>query len=352
MRILLLSLALLLVPGLAMAEPFLAVANGYQCSQCHINLTGGGMRNSFGAQFSRSLLPAQTGAMDKQFAAFTGDVIGLGMDARVAARQHEIDAADTNLDFATDRVTLYVTAKVTDTVRVYLDQKVSPGGSLNREAWAKVDFNAFYLKAGRLFLPFGMRLEDDSAYIRQFTNINFDTPDNGIEVGHIGDHVSAQLSVTNGTGGTAEVDDGKMVSGRFAWVEPGYRVGVSVNRNVMDAGTRTMYGIFAGARTGPVGWIAEFDRLRDRFGPSAADYNVGLLEADWQLRRGHYARATIDRLQSPTDSLDTRTRYSVSYLWFPLPMTELRLVARKSHSDNDDPFANGREFFMQLHVYF
>ena len=353
MRMLILTIVLMLAPGRAMAEPFLAVANGYQCSQCHINWTGGGMRNGFGAQFSRSLLPAKPGAMDKAFAEFTGDAIGLGMDARVAARQREFSGVDTNLDFATDRVTLYVTAKVADNARVYVDQKLSPGGSLNREAWAMLGSEALYVKAGRFFLPYGMRLEDDTAYIRQFTNINFDTPDNGIEIGHIGDHVSAKLSITNGTGGSAEVDDGKMISGRFAWVEPDYRVGISVNRNDTDSVTRNMYGVFAGARTGPVSWIAEYDRVRDKFSSSPdAEYNLALFEADWQVRQGSYVRAAIDRLQSPSASLATRTRYSLSWRWFPVPMTELSVIARKSRSDSNDPFDNGRAYAAQLHLYF
>lgn len=351
MRILI--VLLLLVSVAARAEPFLAVAYGYQCSQCHVSPTGGGMRNSFGAQFSRSLLPSRPGAMDKRFAAVTGDVIGLGVDSRFAVRQREVSGVDGHLGFATDRVTMYVTAKVSNDVRLYVDQKMSPGGSINREAWAKVSFEKFYVRAGRLFLPYGMRIEDDSAYIRQFTNINFDTPDNGIEIGHVGDHISAQLSVTNGTGGAAEVDDGKMVSARAAWVERRYRVGVSMNRNDTDAGIRNMYGLFLGARTGPVGWIAEYDRVRDEFsGLRVADYNIGLVEADWKLMRGNFVRVAIDLLQSPTDSLATSRRYSVSYLWFPMPMTELRIMVRKSSSDSPDPFANGREYLAQLHVFF
>lgn len=351
MRILI--VLLLLVPAAGRAEPFLAVAYGYQCSQCHVSPTGGGMRNSFGAQFSRSLLPARPGSMNEKFAAITGDVIGLGMDARFAARQREVSGVDTSLGFGTDRVTMYVTAQVAGNARLYVDQKMSPGGSINREAWAKVSFDQFYIRAGRLFLPYGMRIEDDSAYIRQFTNINFNTPDNGIEIGHVGDHISAQLSITNGTGGAAEVDDGKMVSARAAWVEQSYRVGASINRNTTDAGTRNMYGLFLGARTGPVGWIAEYDRVRDEpNGLPVADYNLGLVEADWKLKRGNFVRLAIDLLQSPTDSLATSRRYSLSYQWFPMPMTELRFVVRKGSTDSPDPFANSREYLAQLHLYF
>ena len=79
----------------------------------------------------------------------------------------------------------------------------------------------------------------------------------------------------------------------------------------------------------------------------------GAMNQVWQSRRCAGKNGLrVDLLQSPTDTIATSRRYSVSYLWFPLPMTELRFVVRKSSSDSPDPFANGREYLTQLHVYF
>src|SRR2546423_913617 len=55
-----LTLAVLLAAG-AHAEPYLAVAQGLKCSQCHVNPTGGGLRHAFGNACAQTQMPAHPG---------------------------------------------------------------------------------------------------------------------------------------------------------------------------------------------------------------------------------------------------------------------------------------------------
>jgi hypothetical protein len=273
---------------------------------------------------------------------------------RFSLRQIDIDDVDDNQDFATDRITLYVGAQLNERISLYLDQQIAPGGSINRAAWVRLNLtDSLYLRAGKMFLPFGIRLEDDFALIRQLSNINFNTADNGVEIGYIKDAWRFQLAATNGTGGAAEIDDSKQISFLGSYVQPGWRVGISLNDNDSDALDRTMTGIFAGLQTGPISWLVEYDRIED-IQPGVADreLSLALVEANIRIAQGHYLKIAAESAMYESDSLADQDRYAIEYQYFPLSFTQLRVGARKYDSSDPDPFQNRDEIFAQLHVFF
>src|SRR5437879_11474297 len=135
---------------------------------------------------------------------------------------------------------------------IYLDERVSPGAATNRETYAMLWFanKSAYVKAGRMFVPFGLRIEDDTAFIRQVTGTSFNSSDDGVEGGFELGPWSAQVSVTNGAGGGTETNRGKQISSLFGFVQPGWRMGLSSSTNFNGGADRRMQSIFVGLRTG------------------------------------------------------------------------------------------------------
>lgn len=346
-----LCLLWLLAAPASVAEPWLSVRSGQACYSCHVNGTGGGMRTAFGSAYGRNVLsvrPLAEEFNDPELALLDG--LRLGGDGRFSARQFESDTSDGNLEFATDRVSLYGHLRLNRMVSLYIDEQVAPGGSLNREAWARVSRENWYLKGGKFFLPYGWRLEDDSAYVRQASGINFATPDNGLEVGYESAGLQAQFSLSNGSGGAAEIDDGKFFLARGNWIGRWGQLGLNAGYNKSDAAERLLLGLTAGINSGPVAWLLEYDRIVDSFdGAEDEEQDLVLLEANWLYRRGHNLKVTAE-WQSP-QAREERRRASVVWEYFPWSHTQLRAGLRAQRSDSPR-FADSEEYFLQAHLYF
>lgn len=337
----------------ALAEPYLAVREGLTCSSCHVSPTGGGLRNAYGNIYAQQQLPMNPVDGDDLWTGTALNRFGFGANGRISASYVERNDEDDALDFQVDRVTAYGSARLNDHVLFYVDQHFAPGGSANREAWIKFSWDDFYLRAGRFFLPYGWRLEDNDTFIRRETGVNMDQGDDGVELGWVTNRFEAELAVTNGNGGGREVDDGKLVTGRLAWVAGAFQVGVSGYRNDTDTIDRTMGGVFGGLRTGPVTWLAEYDRIEDEGGDGVedADGGVAFFEANWLIVRGHNLKATVEH-QKFDDELEDRFRYSLVYELFPWALTQIRAGLRVRDSDDPDPRLNTEEGFVQVHAFF
>ncbi|MBS1201102.1 MAG: hypothetical protein H6R27_1780 [Proteobacteria bacterium] len=346
-------------PVAALGEPYLAVEMGFKCGQCHANPTGGGLRNLFGNAWSRSQLSARNiGAPDR--APWLGQVnehLSLGGDLRADAERVEVPGAETTSELRLSDVRLYVDAQVVPgRLSVYVDERLAPGNATTMEAYARLTSatGSYYLKAGRMYLPFGWRLEDDNALVRQLSGINMQAPDEGVEVGLELDSWSAQLALSNGSAGGPETDDGKQLVTRIEVVWPAWRFGVSGLVNDADAGTRTAVGLFAGMRLGPTNWLAEADYVDDEgLGADGRQLLASLIEANWQIVRGHNLKITYEWLDPDTDvDEDEQSRSSVVYEWSPIEFVQVRAGVRQFDGPSQIETQNRTQIFLQLHGYF
>lgn len=344
----------------AHAEPYLAVQQGLKCMQCHVNPTGGGERTLFGEIFSQNTLPATH--LDTGNNVWTGALnsfINMGGNLRADAQWNRIRNQPSLAQFSLEQTRIYLSAAVIpDRLTFYVDELLAPGGAANREAWAQLWFDdkTWYVKAGQLYLPFGLRLQDQQAFTRQIAGINMDTPDQGMEVGFEHGAWDAQLAISNGTVGGAASNNGKDFTAQLAHVQSRWRIGAGININSSsDVGQTRAANVFAGVRTGAVVWLTELDQVSAPVagGASRITQTAGLVEADWLIRRGNNLKVTIEWYDpSQTQSHDMRQRMSVVYELTPIQFLQLRLGYRQLGADQSLDALHQQQVFLQLHAFF
>jgi hypothetical protein len=343
------------LPKLASAEPYLAVESGLKCVNCHVNPAGGGKRNLFGTLYARNQISAQAIDLVEGRAPWTGDVVSrwfaVGGDFR--GGYSSVDVPGFEKDTATEvtRTTVYADIRLSpNLLSIYVDQKIAPDNSENREAYLLLTpkQGKFTVKAGQMFVPFGLRLQDDNAFVRQATGVNFLTPDDGLELGMELAKWSTQVAVIEGEDGA---DD--QLSATAVYVQPKWRVGASVNSSEDAFGERDMQSVFGGLKTGPISWLAELSLISDKEPSGEDDSYATLLEGNWRLRKGHNLKVGYEFLEPDRDrDEDQQERYSLVWEYNPIQFVQSRIGMRFYNGIPNIAASNRDELFAELHVYF
>jgi len=343
------------------AEPYLAVRTGLKCVSCHVNPTGGGLRNDYGLVFAKTLLPAHSLPADTpDWTGRISDWLRVGGDVRASAVDTEIPHRPSRQEFSLDQARLYAALNlIPDKLGIVLDELVAPGSSQAMEVYVRYGNPAqgWYLKGGKFYLPFGWRLQDNTAFVREVSGINMAIPDTGLEVGFEAPKWSGQLDLTNaeGTlGAHPQATSDHAVTGQLVRIESFGRLGVAASFAHTDLGNRREAGVFAGTRTGPVVWLGEFDWVKDEDFPNGAfSQTAALAEADWEMRRGHNLKFTAELVDPDRDTRgDTQKRWSVVYELTPISFVQLRAGWRRYDGDSQVDFQNTSLVFLELHGFF
>jgi hypothetical protein len=353
-------IGLMLLPFVASAEPYLAVETGLKCASCHVNPSGGGKRTPFGIAYAKSQIAAHTVTTGKQRKPWIGDLnkwFSIGGNFRGGYDSVDIPTAGSSSEFAVSRTTVYAQVRaVPNLLSIYVDEKLAPGDPLNREAYLLLTpkHGKYTVKAGQFFLPFGLRLQDDNAFVRQTSGVNFNTPDNGLELGLELPKWSAQLAVTDGdAGGGNKPGSNNRLSLSAVYVRPRWRVGASSNLNKDPLGDRAMQSAFAGVRTGPIAWLSEVDFIRDETPIGHRNQYASLLEGNWRMRKGHNLKLTYEYLDPDRNRTgDEQERYSLVWEYSPIQFVQARVGTRAYNGIPNFVTSNRDEWFAEFHVYF
>ncbi|MDH3715371.1 MAG: hypothetical protein OET44_16165, partial [Gammaproteobacteria bacterium] len=231
------NLLLICVVGLAFtgaanvrAEPYLAIQEGYKCSKCHVNMTGGGKRTDFANVYVQTRLstkflnwreitkadgeeddednPYRTDSTSSFFTGRLNEYVAIGGDFRWLYEVTEESGSPNEEAFNQRKQNIYLEVDLIPE-RVILYQTLAEGGDA-REIWGlyknELWSEPYYLKVGQFFLPYGLRLQDDTAFTRSVTGFTYGTTDVGLEVGFEPGAWAFHVAVTNGTGSSLETD--------------------------------------------------------------------------------------------------------------------------------------------------
>jgi len=356
----------------AQAEPYLAIQEGYKCSRCHVNMTGGGKRTDFAniyvqTRLSSSFLnwrdalsapdedvdvednPLKTDSTSSFFSGRLNDYIAVGGDFRALYERTETPGEDTSDGFDQRKQNIYLEINlIPERVLFYLTLAGTGGDSREIFGLFKGEMydEPYYVKAGEFFLPYGLRLQDDTAFTRAVTNFTYHDVDQGFEVGYEPGSWALHAAVTNGD----ETDRSKRFTASAAYVDKRYRAGFSYSRNkIADGDKIEIYGVHAGAQFGRTGILFETDVIE----VPGDEQLVAILELNLLIARGQNLKVSYE-YHDPSKNIfqNANERYSLVYEPFLNQFLQFRGGVRENKGIPQDPSENITSYFAELHLFF
>lgn len=365
-------LALLsLRPVSAVALPLYASREGATCVTCHVDPNGGGIRKEFGFYYSKNR--HSMGVEDKWSNVTVNpqlnDWIRLGIDMRFMyyASHYEgenpFSAASTffpmqgQINIAVtpmDQLTIVATHGI-----VTQDNGFFGDPYIAREIYAlfpRLPWNGF-AQVGRFRLPFGLRQDDHTSFVRTPAFLIFDSqvPDAGIEIGSIGKRFFGQFSLTNGAPPFTE--QARVYTGKIGCATKAFQAAVSGLHRASDSGMDERIERWSGYLTATRGRLTVLGEYaggttKDHFNVVTPVVNseAAFGELVYRASRGVWIRGKIDWMDSDRQVARTeRRRYLLECDVNPMPFTNIKVSYRYY---NEDLSPNWNEYFAMLFVPF
>ena len=229
-----------------------------------------------------------------------------------------------------------------------------------------------YVKAGRMRIPFGLRMDDHTVATRNgfadfgtggpFLPYDPRKPDMGVEIGAERAGWSGRAAFTNGQSSVLSGNgyaEAKTV--KLGYNTTRFQAGASLYDDFLKSGTTplarfTRWSGYGLTHYGPFALLGEIAAGTDENLALGGSRNLmaGFVELDWAARREVNVRARYDRVvldrgaDQATRDASTFHRYALEAEWVPVPFAELRGTLR--YIDPRD--LNGddeRQAYLQFH---
>lgn len=359
--------------------PKFAAYTGEKCQSCHVNPTGGGMRNLYGVKYSKDNLYFKIWEKANK----TTDIepvitkgISMGADMRMVFIDNQTGEGNPNFNtFFQMQGDLYVNAQVNK----YINLMIAPGlyipntyGSnpipTKYEIYGMVSNlpAGLYFKAGRFIPNFGIKIAEHRAYNRLFNDMY--TPyasDAGIEVGISPSFFTLTAGFSNGSSvnknnqrnNSYDFDNQKQitVSGDFRWAskKSKYTFGLggsflsnpfkydpSNNINAVRQMSAGFFSIGLFERVAIIGEVA-YNRLDiNDSAKTRSDLRTIFGEIDIRVSKGlelKFQYENYDNALGIKNSTTERQRYSFGAVFFPLTGLEVESIYRVVTNGKGDP---------------
>lgn len=373
-RLLTVAGIMLTLAAVTHALPRFSNRTNLSCQSCHVNPSGGGMRNAFGEEFGREQLALKRWQKEyglEETSTKITDNVSYGADFRfLAFYRTKTDPDVSSASFVPMQMDLTLNLAVSKKISLSLNHAFGPYNRLEAFAVAKVLPASGYLKAGRFTPPHGLRIDDHTSFVRQATPFrNNAGQQTGIEFGFGPSPFRFMGAFTNGVRGDFDAGLAKAV---YAKAEASGSIGginilgglSSYNDasggeklNLQEAYAAATIGEsltilgMVGSIQGNMSTMSVSSDLNQRNSAGTALKQLALLvEIDYLLSEGIDLKVMYDFFDPNTSiKTGTATRISSGVEFFPLSGVELRPLVRYTKDSLLD--RNSTDVQILIHLY-
>jgi hypothetical protein len=356
----------------AFALPRFASRTAAKCQSCHINPSGGGMRQTFGVQYGRETLPVPTWSEEfglDDFSTKLTDFVSIGADFRTLYFYQQNPDAGTppksvkaSNAFYQMQGDIYMNFRLAKNVNIYLDKGLYSGfeifGLLN------ILPGNGHIKVGKFVPNYGLKLDDHRAYVRQFTGFSAEVDPTRSSFVLTGGEVGFAPGPINIVGGVYNAADGSgigtgnnkaflgRVEGMFKASEDVHvGLGGNVFTKMNASGTRTtLFGGFGSLSYQDLTILGEADLIQNKLAGTKTTGLVTFVEVDYVVTPGLDLKIGYD-FYDPDKDLKTGSlsKYNIGLEFFPISGVEVRPIYRIVKDEPID--IKNDEFQLLVHFY-
>jgi len=340
------------------------------CSSCHLNPTGGMVRNRTGLYYGTHTLnmvkvPQDFVPIAGKLSAL-GDTVMLGGDFRTM-HLFTNQSGETESYYFPMQADLYAGVRVMKYLSIQMQAGIERGGnSAVREYFALVHGLPYrlYAKAGRFLPPYGLRMDDHTTYIRNATGLDQSDPGSyygGLEMGIEPLLVYAQAAYfyedSPPRSKTADIKKGfsAMAGWRGLWLQLGGSIMKVQNFEVTTLPSTTdreMHGVSGSLRFKNLSCLFEFDRIKDETraisGITTRKTDVEFSELDYLIIDGLNLKLRYETIEPDAAAGGTTRRRTAAIDILPYPFMDATFQYRRT----EEPGGKFKDYIAMMHFWF